>query len=76
MEKYLVDRDVYQKYYRIVGELQMLERMAQASECMPGDKGTAALVETACVALNKAVTSAWEYAHQQTNAITLSGEAK
>lgn len=67
-----MDSDVYQKYYRIVGELQVLERMAKGAECMPGDRGTNALIETACVALNKAVTSAWEYAHAQTCRVTLS----
>lgn len=62
MEKRLVDKDILEKHHRIIGGLQVLERMAKGAECMPGDRGTNALIDTACVALQKAVVSAWEYA--------------
>jgi hypothetical protein len=66
MEKYLVDKEVRDKHYRIVGGLEAVELAVRQAQCMPSDRGTRALLETAQVALHKAVTSAWEYAEQQT----------
>lgn len=66
MEKHLVDKEVRDKHYRVVGGLEALELAARQAQCMPSDRGTLALLETARVALNKAVTSAWEYADSNT----------
>lgn len=68
-----MDKEVRDRYYRIVGGLEALERAAIRTDCMPGDKGTQALLETARVALNKAVVSAWEYAELNT-AVSALGE--
>lgn len=61
-----MDKEVCDRYYRVLGRLEALEQAALHTQCMPNDRATIALLETARVALNKAVTSAWEYAEQST----------
>lgn len=62
-----MDKEIANKHYRIVGKLQALEDAATHTEWMPNDRATAALVIAARALLNQAVTSAWEYADQQTS---------
>jgi hypothetical protein len=68
-----VDKEIRDKHYRIVGMLQALESSAKSVYCMPCDKTTAALLDAARQIINKACTSAWEYAELQT-ALSAAGD--
>lgn len=61
-----VDKEIADKHYRIVGKLQALHDAATHAECMPGDRTTRALLQSATKLLHDAATSAWEYADAAT----------
>lgn len=61
-----MDKEIRNKYYRVIGSLEAVETAAKNVACMPSDTATARLLDSARMLLNKAVLSAWEYAEQQT----------
>ena len=61
-----MDKEVRDKHYRVVGQLQGLESLAKAVYCMPSDGATAALLDAVRGLLQRTVTSAWDYAEKQT----------
>ena len=61
-----MDKEIRDKHYRVVGMLQGLEGAAKAVYCMPCDHATQSLIDAARSLLNKAATSAWDYAERQT----------
>lgn len=66
MEKHLVDKEVADKHYIIVGQLHGLEAAAKACNSMPCDMATAALLAAARMLIQHAINSAWEYAESNT----------
>ncbi len=61
-----MDKEIADKHYRIVGKLQALHDAATHAECMPCDRTTRALLQSATKLLHDATTSAWEYADAAT----------
>lgn len=61
-----MDKDVQDRYYRIVGGLQALESAAKHAECMPCDSATSAILDAIRALTTKAQRSAWDYANQMT----------
>lgn len=62
-----MDKELRNRYWRVVGELEAIERSANHAKAMPCDSATRALIELAQATLNKAVLSAWNYADERTS---------
>lgn len=61
-----MDKDVQDKYYRIVGGIQALESAAKTATCMPYDHATHSLLEAIRGLTVQAARSAWDYANKMT----------
>ncbi len=61
-----MDKELREKYYRIVGGLQALEVMAKQANCMPCDHATHSLLEAIRGLTIQAQRSAWDYANVMT----------
>lgn len=66
METNVVDKEIADKHYRVVGRLEGLESAAKACYCMSGDAVTGALLDTVRMLLQRTLASAWEYAERNT----------
>ncbi len=57
-----MDKEIIQRMFRIVGQVEGVNEAAKQISPMPNDKRTQELLESARYLLNKAVLSSWEYA--------------
>jgi hypothetical protein len=71
-----MDKEVRDRYYRIVGGLQVLQDVAKHATCMPCDAATEALLVVARHAIDQAVLSAWNYANENTRAADSAGSTQ
>lgn len=61
-----MDKDVADKMYRIVGNLETLDELAKRACGMPNDTATAAIIVAIRTLTDSAVRSAWLYANTET----------
>lgn len=70
-----MDKEVADKMYRMVGQLEGLDAAAKSAYCMPGDSATVAMIDAIRALTNRVVLSAWSYANEQTKPSTGDSDA-